>query len=199
MFCVPTISASSLPSEVDMDSSEMDGPFHFAPTESSSQQRTNLRPNKMLIPSKFSARNDCQYGICETGSTGSQGITNCLGTMSFGNMAEWTLEIHAARPIVNRALDLGINFFDTANIYSWGNLRRLSVIIVKEHRDQAVIATKVRGGVGEGPNDTGLSRYHIMREVQKSLKRLGTDHIDLYHIDRWDNDTPIEENLLTMN
>ncbi len=134
------------------------------------------------------------------GNTGVKVSRICLGTMSFGNMANWTLEIDAARPIVNKALDLGINFFDTANIYSWGRSEEIvSDLIVKDHRDQAVIATKVRGGVGEGPNDTGLSRYHIMREVQKSLKRLGTDHIDLYQIHRWDNDTPIEETLLALN
>ncbi|MDG6904745.1 MAG: aldo/keto reductase [Nitrososphaerota archaeon] len=134
------------------------------------------------------------------GSTGVKVSRMCLGTMSFGNMADWTLEVDAARPIVNKALDLGINFFDTANIYSWGRAEQIvSELIVKEHRDDAVIATKVRGGVGPGPNDQGLSRFHIMREVQKSLKRLGTDHIDLYQIHRWDYDTPIEETLLAMN
>lgn len=134
------------------------------------------------------------------GNTGVKVSRICLGTMSFGDMAEWTLGIDEARPIVNKALDLGINFFDTANTYSHGGSEQIvNHLIVKDWRNQVVIATKVRGGVGEGPNDSGLSRYHIMREVQRSLTRLGTDHIDLYQIHRWDNDTPIEETIRALD
>jgi 1-deoxyxylulose-5-phosphate synthase len=123
----------------------------------------------------------------------------CLGTMSFGNEAEWMLEIEAVRPIMKRALDLGINFFDTANVYSSGRSEEIVGELLKDVRDDVVVATKVRGKTGEGQNDLGLSRLHIMMEAQKSLKRLGTDRIDLYQIHRWDYDTPIEETLVALD
>lgn len=123
----------------------------------------------------------------------------CLGTMSFGNSEEWMIEIDKARPIVKRALDHGVNFFDTANVYSKGRSEEIVGELLKDHRDDVVIATKVRLKVGEGPNNEGLSRYHIMGQVKKSLKRLQTDRIDLYQTHRWDYSTPIEETLLTLN
>jgi len=133
------------------------------------------------------------------GSTGMQISRICLGTMSFGNSEEWMVEIEKARPIVNRALDLGVNFFDTANVYSKGRSEEIVGELLKDHRDDVVIATKVRLSTGEGPNNEGLSKYHIMDQVKKSLKRLGTDRIDLYQTHRWDYSTPIEETMLTLN
>jgi len=119
--------------------------------------------------------------------------------MSFGNTEEWMVEIEKAKPIVKRALDLGVNFFDTANLYSNGRSEEIVGELLKNHRDDVVVATKVRLKVGEGPNKEGLSRHHIMQQMRKSLKRLQTDRIDLYQIHRWDYETPIEETLLTLN
>jgi aryl-alcohol dehydrogenase (NADP+) len=119
--------------------------------------------------------------------------------MSFGNMEEWMVEIDKARPIVRRALDLGVNFFDTANLYSNGRSEEIMGELLKDQRDDVVIATKVRLKVGEGPNKEGLSRYHILQQLRKSLKRLQTDRIDLYQIHRWDYETTIEETLLALN
>ncbi len=133
------------------------------------------------------------------GSTGLQVSRICLGTMSFGNSEDWMIEIDKTRPIVKRALDLGVNFFDTANLYSNGRSEEIVGELLKDHRDDVVLATKVRLKVGEGPNKEGLSRYHILSQVRKSLKRLRTDRIDLYQIHRWDYATPIEETLLTLN
>src|SRR5713226_6397098 len=133
------------------------------------------------------------------GTTGLHVSRICLGTMSFGNSEEWMVEIDKARPIVKRALDLGVNFFDTANVYSNGRSEEIVGELLKDHRDNVAIATKVRLKVGEGPNSEGLSRYHIMGQVKKSLKRLHTDRIDLYQTHRWDYSTPIEETLLTLN
>jgi len=119
--------------------------------------------------------------------------------MSFGNSEEWMIEIDKARPIVKRALDLGVNFFDTANVYSTGRSEEIVGELLKDHREDVVLATKVRLSTGEGPNKEGLSRYHIMDQVKKSLKRLQTDRIDLYQIHRWDYSTPIEETLVPLN
>lgn len=109
------------------------------------------------------------------------------------------IEIDKARPILKRALDLGVNFFDTANVYSNGRSEEIVGEVLKEYRDDVVIATKVRLKVGDGPNSEGLSRYHIMGQVEKSLKRLQTNTIDLYQTHRWDYSTPIEETLLALN
>ena len=119
--------------------------------------------------------------------------------MSFGNSEEWKIEIDKAKPIVKRALDLGVNFFDTANVYSTGRSEEIVGELLNDHREDVVLATKVRLSTGEGPNKEGLSRYHIMDQVKKSLKRLQTDRIDLYQIHRWDYSTPIQETLVTLN
>src|SRR5260370_17260221 len=119
--------------------------------------------------------------------------------MSFGNSEEWMVEIDEARPIVKRALDFGINFFDTANVYSNGRSEEIVGDLLMDERDDVVIATKVRLKVGQGANSEGLSRYHIMSQVKKSLKRLRTDRIDRYQTHRWDYATPIEATLLTLN
>ena len=133
------------------------------------------------------------------GSAGVRVSRICLGTMSFGNSEDWMVEIDKARPIVKRALDLGVNFFDTANVYSQGRSEEIVGELLKGHRDDVVVASKVRLKVGEGSNDQGLSRYHILTQVRRSLKRLQTDRIDLYQTHRWDYDTPIEETLLTLD
>ena len=133
------------------------------------------------------------------GSTGLEVSRICLGTMSFGNMEEWMVEIDKARTIVKRALELGLNFYDTANVYSNGRSEEIVGELLKDHRDDVVIASKVRLSTGEGPNKEGLSRHHILSQVKNSLKRLQTDRIDLYQIHRWDYNTPIEETLLTLN
>src|SRR5579875_2708242 len=119
--------------------------------------------------------------------------------MSFGHSPEWMIEIDQACPIVKRAIDLGINFFDTANVYSDGRSEEIIGELLKDYRNDVVIATKVYHEVGDKPNDSGLSRYHIMREVKRSLERLRTDRIDLYQTHRLDPDTPISETLETVD
>jgi 1-deoxyxylulose-5-phosphate synthase len=135
----------------------------------------------------------------QLGNTGLKVSRICIGAMSFGNGAEWMVEMDKARPIIQRALDLGINFFDTANVYSDGRSEEIIGEVLKERRDNVVIATKVCGKVGEGPNDWGLSRYHILREIDRSLKRLQMDHVDLYQIHRWNYEAPIEETLVALD
>src|SRR5579862_7679928 len=132
------------------------------------------------------------------GSSGLLVSRICLGCMSFGSGAGWMLPEEASFAIVRRALDLGINFFDTADVYSGGESetilgKALKAFEVK--RDDAVIATKVFQAVGPGPNQRGLSRKHIMESIDGSLTRLGMDYVDLYQIHRFDRDTPIEETL----
>ena len=133
------------------------------------------------------------------GSAGVKVSRICLGTMQFGNESGWMMGIEAARPIMKRALDLGINFYDTANSYSHGKSEEIVGELLKDVREDIVLATKVRSTVGKGVNDSGLSRLHIMREVERSLKRLQTDRIDLYQIHRWDYETPIAETLLALD
>jgi aryl-alcohol dehydrogenase-like predicted oxidoreductase len=115
----------------------------------------------------------------------------CLGTMMFGGPTD---EAESIR-IIHRAIDAGINFIDTANVYNGGEAERIVGKAIQDRRDQVVLVTKVRGGMGEGVNDQGLSRYHIHNEVENSLRRLNTDHIDLYMLHRPDYDTPLEESL----
>jgi len=122
----------------------------------------------------------------------------CLGCMSFGN-AEWMVEIDKARPIVRRALDLGINFFDTANVYSMGRSEEIIGELLRDYRDDVIIATKVWWEMGDKPNQRGLSRVHVTQQIEASLKHLQTDHVDLYQIHRWDYDTPIEETLRALD
>jgi len=135
------------------------------------------------------------------GRTGLQVSPLTLGCMSFGvperGTHPWTLNEDDSRPIIRRAIELGINFFDTANMYSDGTSEEIVGRALKEYarRDEIVIATKVYYPMGKGPNRGGLSRKSIMTEVDASLQRLGTDYIDLYQIHRWDYHTPIEETL----
>lgn len=125
----------------------------------------------------------------------------CLGCMSFGvperGFFEWSLNEEDSRPIIKKALELGINFFDTANMYSDGTSEEIVGRALKDYarRDEIVIATKVFVPMRQGPNGGGLSRKAIMTEIDNSLRRLGTDYVDLYQIHRWDPHTPIEETM----
>ena len=123
----------------------------------------------------------------------------CLGCMSFGNAMPWMVELEKARPIVNRAIELGINFFDTANYYSDGRSEEITGELLKQYRDDVIVATKVYFPMGEKPNQHGLSRIHLIGQIANSLRRLQTDHVDLYQIHRWDYETPIEETLRTLD
>lgn len=123
----------------------------------------------------------------------------CLGCMSFGNDAAWKVERDEAEKLVKKAVDVGINFFDTANSYSAGRSEEITGDCLKGYRDSVVVATKVYFPVGERPNDSGLSRRHIMHQIRASLKRLQRDNVDLYQIHRWDYGTPIEETLRALN
>jgi aryl-alcohol dehydrogenase (NADP+) len=111
------------------------------------------------------------------------------------------LDETASRPFFKQALDLGINFFDTADVYSLGASEEVTGRALRDlaRRDQVVVATKVYNPMGDGPNDRGLSRKHIMDAIDASLRRLGMDHVDLYQIHRWDSETPIEETLEALN
>jgi len=135
------------------------------------------------------------------GATGLKVSELALGCMSFGSREReafrWTLGVEESRPFFRLALESGINFFDTADAYSRGASERIVGKLLKEMapREEVVIATKVFATMGPGPNDRGLSRKHIMASIDGSLERLGTDHIDLYQIHRFDEDTPIEETL----
>ncbi len=134
------------------------------------------------------------------GATGLKVSRICLGMMSYGSSAwrDWVLDGPAAEPIVRRAAELGITFYDTADMYSVGASEEVTGQILREIyplRDDYVLASKVYNPMGEGPNDRGLSRKHILASIDASLRRLGTDHVDLYQIHRWDAETPIEETL----
>ncbi|ACT01675.1 aldo/keto reductase [Paenibacillus sp. JDR-2] len=135
------------------------------------------------------------------GNTGLDVSRLCLGCMSFGEVERWNhpwiLDEENSRPIIKKALDLGINFFDTANIYSTGASEEIVGRALKDYanRDEVVIASKVFFRMQPGPNGAGLSRKAIMNEIDNSLKRLGTDYVDLYQIHRWDYNTPIEETM----
>lgn len=123
----------------------------------------------------------------------------CLGMMTYGSSQwrKWVLDEAEARPFIQRALEMGINFFDTADMYSRGVSEEILGRAIKDfaRREEVVIATKVYFPMGEGPNQRGLSRLHIMHAIDASLRRLGTDYVDLYQIHRWDPETPIEETL----
>jgi 1-deoxyxylulose-5-phosphate synthase len=140
-------------------------------------------------------------GYVRLGKTGTEVSRLCLGCMSFGapdsGADGWTLPEDESRSLIRRALDHGINFFDTANVYSAGDSESILGRALRDfaRRDEVVIATKVFGAMRAGPNGGGLSRKAIMTEIDNSLRRLDTDHVDLYQIHRWDPHTPIEETL----
>lgn len=139
------------------------------------------------------------------GTTGMDVSRICLGCMGFGDaqrwVHKWVLNEENSRPVIKKALDLGINFFDTANVYSIGASEEIIGRALKDmaKRDEVVIATKIHGTMREGPNGGGLSRKAIMSEIDHSLQRLETDYVDLYQIHRWDYGTPIEETMEALN
>jgi aryl-alcohol dehydrogenase-like predicted oxidoreductase len=135
------------------------------------------------------------------GATGMQVSRICLGCMGFGDaehgVHKWVLNEEASRPVIQKALELGINFFDTANVYSIGVSEEILGRALRDfaRRDEIVVATKVRGKMHDGPNGEGLSRKAILSEIDKSLTRLDMEYVDLYQIHRWDYQTPIEETM----
>ncbi len=133
------------------------------------------------------------------GRTGLKVSRLCLGTMTYGTSKwrSWVLDEEASRPFIRRALELGINFFDTADMYSVGVSEEVVGRALRDfaRRDQVIVATKVFNPMGDGPNDRGLSRKHILDAIDRSLDRLGMDYVDLYQIHRFDPETPIEETL----
>jgi aryl-alcohol dehydrogenase-like predicted oxidoreductase len=139
------------------------------------------------------------------GRTGLEISRICLGCMSYGEPERgnhpWTMGEAASRPFLKKALDLGINFFDTANVYSDGTSEEIvgKALLEYARRDEVVIATKVHGRMHTGLNGAGLSRKAIFAEIDASLRRLGTDHVDLYQTHRWDYGVPIEETLEALN
>lgn len=136
------------------------------------------------------------------GKTGLQVSRLCLGMMTYGSRKwrEWVLEENEAKPFVKRVLDAGINFFDTADIYSLGESERVTGNLLKGiKRENIVVATKVYQQMSDDVNDRGLSRKHIMDSIDSSLKRLQMDYVDLYQIHRWDYNTPIEETMEALN
>ncbi len=138
------------------------------------------------------------------GNTGLKVSRICLGCMSYGQPSkgdEWTLNEEQSKPYIQRALEMGINFFDTADVYSNGMSETVLGRALRDFttRDQVVIASKVFFPMGETPNDRGLSRKHILASIDASLKRLGTEYVDLYQVHRWDYETPIEETMDALN
>lgn len=140
------------------------------------------------------------------GNTGLDVSPICLGAMSFGTAENWVhntwaLNEEDSRTIIKRALDLGVNFFDTANVYAFGNSEEILGRALNDfaNRDEIIVATKVFSPMRSTPNGGGLSRKHILSQIDQSLKRLGMDYIDLYIIHRWDYNTPIEETMETLH
>jgi aryl-alcohol dehydrogenase-like predicted oxidoreductase len=135
------------------------------------------------------------------GRTGLDVSRICLGCMSYGLKSRgnhpWSLEEEESRPFIRRALEAGVNFFDTANVYSDGTSEEIVGRALADYarRDEIVLATKVHGRMRPGPNGAGLSRKAIMAEIDNSLRRLGTDYVDLYQIHRWDDNVPVEETM----
>jgi len=135
------------------------------------------------------------------GTTGLDVSRICLGCMTYGapdrGNHTWTLDEEKSRPLIRQALELGINFLDTANTYSGGNSEEIVGRAIRDfgRREEIVLATKVFNRMHPGPNGAGLSRKAIMAEIDNSLRRLGTDYVDLYQIHRWDATVPIEETL----
>jgi aryl-alcohol dehydrogenase-like predicted oxidoreductase len=138
------------------------------------------------------------------GSTGLKVSRLCLGTMTYGSKRwrDWVLEEEESKPFFRRAIELGFNFFDTADVYSLGVSEEITGRALKQFgpsRDRIVVATKVHGVMGDDPNQRGLSRKHIFHSIDDSLRRLGMDYVDLYQIHRFDRETPIEETIEAMD
>jgi 1-deoxyxylulose-5-phosphate synthase len=138
------------------------------------------------------------------GSSGLKVSRICLGMMSYGDTTEraWHLSEEAAEPIVRQAAESGVTFFDTADMYSGGLTEEITGRLLGKlfgHRDDYVLATKLYFPTGPGPNDRGLSRKHVLASIDASLRRLGTDYVDLYQIHRWDDETPVEETMAALH
>jgi aryl-alcohol dehydrogenase (NADP+) len=136
------------------------------------------------------------------GRTGLRVSRLCIGCMSFGgpdvNGYQWTVGYEESKRIIDRALDAGINFFDTADVYSWGKSEEIVGRALDGRRNDVILATKVGLPTGDGPEDRGLGEEHVRTNLKKSLEHLRTDHIDLYQIHRWDYETPVEQVLRTL-
>ena len=146
-----------------------------------------------------SAKYSVRMQYVNLGRTGLKVSRICLGMMTYGDPAwrAWVLPEDRGRPIIKRAIESGINFFDTADMYSLGVSEEITGRAIRDftRREDVVVATKVFNAMGPGPNDRGLSRKHVLSSIDASLRRLGTDYVDLYQIHRWDPETPIEETL----
>jgi len=158
----------------------------------------DLIRRELIFPPKLE---EIKMDYVKLGTSGLDVSPLCLGCMSFGDrkgwLLKWLLNEEQSRPIIQKAIELGINFFDTANFYSYGRSEEILGRAIKDFtkRDEVVVATKVFMPMSEGPNVGGLSRKAILSEIDNSLKRLGMDYIDLYIIHRWDYNTPIEETM----
>ena len=139
----------------------------------------------------------------QLGRSGLRVSTLTLGTMTFGGagafQAVGSVDVKGARRQIDMCLDAGVNLIDTANVYSGGRSEEIVGEAIKGRRSRFLLSTKVRMVVGDGPNDGGLSREHILEQVEASLRRLGTDYIDIYHVHEWDGQTPLEETLETLD
>ena len=143
---------------------------------------------------------DTDIEYTRLGNTGLEVSRLCLGCMNFGSDAPWMIDDREqSEAVIERAIEHGINFFDTANVYSQGESERILGAALDGRRDEHVIATKVHGRMADRPNGQGLSRRHVLEQADASLDRLGTDYIDLYQIHRWDDETPITETLSALD
>ena len=143
---------------------------------------------------------DTDMEYTRLGDTGLEVSRLCLGCMNFGSGAPWMIDDREqSEAVIERAIEHGINFFDTANVYSRGESERILGTALDGRRDEHVIATKVHGRMADRPNGQGLSRRHVLEQADASLDRLGTDYIDLYQIHRWDDETPITETLSALD
>src|SRR4029453_9871640 len=139
----------------------------------------------------------------QLGRSGLRVSTIPLGTMGFGGTGWATpvgqIDVEGARKQIGLARDAGVNLFDTADVYSNGLSEEILGKALASPRDDVLIATKVRQPMGDGPNDAGLSRHHVIRGAEASLRRLGTDYIDLFQVHEWDGHTPLEETLTALD
>lgn len=175
----------------------------IAPTGPESGPGTDRTVGIPAGPGALEARAAMRY--VKLGNSGATVSAVGLGCMSFGDPGRgshsWTLRAPESRAVLRRAVELGINFFDTANVYSTGDSEEITGAAIRRYarREEVVLATKVHGEMVPGPNGWGLSRKHILWQVEESLRRLGTDYIDLYQVHRWDSSTPPEEILQTLD
>ncbi len=139
----------------------------------------------------------------QLGRSGLRVSALALGTMTFGGKGNFgalgATDVEGARRQIDMCVDAGVNLIDTADVYSQGTAEEIVGRAIQGKRDDLLLSTKVRMAMGDGPNDAGLSRYHIINGVEASLRRLGTDHIDIYHVHEWDGQTPLEETMETLD